>query len=142
MRSSLCLGYPCSVDAAVDPVEFVEAMIKRIKRLEEPGGEQINTQQHLRKTLYEFIPGSSMDSNDEELIKKAVFKDMTMMKGDMKLVCELSKKMDFKPSDVNTFMSVIDGIDNERIRNVKAFLTNPCTEQYHSISLSLWTWTD
>ena len=128
---SLYLGYPCSVDAGVDPVEYTKAIIERIRLLREETGQQ------LRGQLWRLCGiGSRSRPTNKELIEKAeelreswgyaVYEDTTMMKGDMDLIAKCSYEMGFNAHDVNEVLNfkVIEELDNERIQDVQLFLSH------------------
>ena len=134
-KRSLYLGYPCSVDAGVDPVDVAKGMVGYINKLLDQQKEQ--EAQQLREDLCKLIPGSSADDSNDQLYKKAeelrkpwgytVYEDKTMMKDDMELVANCSDTMDFISQDVNKApflqLRVINEIDNLRITDVQSFLS-------------------
>lgn len=128
-RSSLYFGYPCSVDAGVDPVEYTEKIIDLCRELEKT---QQDTQR-LREDLVRLIPGCSMNSTYEQLIKNAgelrkswgyaVYEDKTMMESDMHLVAKCSVGKGFIEQAINKYLVVIEEFRDEHITNVQAFLS-------------------
>ena len=68
-KLSLYLGYPCSVDAGVNPVAYADMIINRVKKLrEEQRPEEART---LREQLCKLSPGCSTDSSDAQLRENA-----------------------------------------------------------------------
>ena len=116
MAQFLCLAYPCSVDGGVDPVEFVKQILQR------------QNAQQLRKAVCRILGVPESTSNPslyrkaESLRKKwrvTVAKDETNMASDFQSAEHLlaGKQLTRHPSS-----QVINGLDNEQITNLKAFL--------------------
>ena len=133
---SLYLGYPCSVDAGINPVEYTKMIIKHIKQLREAGPQFDEKAQKLREQLCELIPTCNVASNDDELIEKAeklkeawgyaVSEDKTMMGSDIDLVAECSQEMGFSKNCINddqVGLKVIEEFQDEHISNVQSFLS-------------------
>ena len=129
-KFSLYLGYPCSVDAGVNPVAYADMIIIRIKKLREE--QRTREAQILRDQLCRLIPDCSMDSTDAKLKGNAeklreswghtVHEDKTMMMGDMKLVANCFDRVGFSDVNKDLNLRVIDEFLDEHIDDVKAFL--------------------
>ena len=137
---SFYLGYPCSVDAGVDPVSYTKMIIARINSKQASG--EGEAAQILREDLCKLIPGCDTSSNDEQLIANAkelreswdhaVHEDKTMMKDDMDNVAKFSKGMSFTEHGVNKDLKVmvITEFLDEHITHVKEFLSLNDTDRF------------
>ena len=137
--TSLYFGYPCSVDAEVNPVEYAKMIIKRIDQMHREQRQQ--DAQRLSKDLCGLIPGSSMDNvieMAEELRKSwrhATKADKTMMKDDLDLVDKFSDEMRFSKQGINHGLKVIEEFLNEHITDVKSFLSYIPAQQEDTVRL-------
>ena len=126
---TLYLGYPCSVDAGVDPVKNLN--------------HYRTYSQEVQNRLHKFLCGIlnvSESINHDELITKAqelrdrwgytTAEDRTMMLKDVEVVEEYIKNMLVPPNtqfirhSLNHFLKVINEVDNERITDINGFLTS------------------
>ena len=123
---ALYLGYPCSVDAGVDPVQTLNRY-----RSEYRYSSEFKNRLH---DLFCHILNFPNSISHDELVRRsqrlrdwrgyATAQDSTMMLQDVEVVEQYIKELGFQMHPLNRFLKVINEVDNEHITDIRGFLTS------------------